>query len=65
MWIIAAPAASQRLAVSTSSSSVVGSAGQSAFTVSAPVGATVSNVDIMNESCQIRSQNEIFSGSQP
>ena len=40
-WIIAAPAAWQRWAVSTSSSSVVGSCGQSALAVSAPVGATV------------------------
>ena len=36
-----APAASQRCAVSTSSASVVGSCGQSALVVSAPVGATV------------------------
>src|SRR3954454_1725744 len=56
-WIIAAPDASQRLAVSTSSSRVVGSAGQSAFAVSAPVGATVIRVDAMNESCQIRLRN--------
>ena len=43
-WIIAAPARSQRRAVSTSSSSVVGSAGKSALAVSAPVGATVIRV---------------------
>ncbi len=49
-WIIAAPAASQRFAVSTSSSRVVGSAGTSAFAVSAPVGATVIIVDVMDES---------------
>ncbi len=42
-WIIAAPAASHRWAVSTSSASVVGSCGQSAFVVSAPVGATVTS----------------------
>ena len=40
-WIIAAPAASHSLAVATSSSSVVGSWGQSSLAVSAPVGATV------------------------
>src|SRR5262245_51732161 len=45
MWIIAAPEASHRRAVSTSSSSVVGNAGKSAFAVSAPVGATVTSVD--------------------
>ena len=41
MWIIAAPAASQALAVATSSSRVTGSAGTSALLDSAPVGATV------------------------
>src|SRR5215510_13268296 len=45
MWIMPAPDASHRRAVSTSSSSVVGSAGKSAFSVSAPVGATVMSVD--------------------
>src|SRR6478735_56499 len=40
-WIIPAPAASHSCAVATSSSSVVGSCGQSALVVSAPVGATV------------------------
>ena len=40
----AAPAASQRRAVSTSSSSVVGSWGRSALVCSAPVGATVMRV---------------------
>ena len=43
-WISAAPAASQRLAVSTSSSRVVGSWGRSALACSAPVGATVMRV---------------------
>ena len=43
-WIIAAPAASQAWAVSTSSSRVVGSCGKSAFASSAPVGATVIRV---------------------
>jgi D-tyrosyl-tRNA(Tyr) deacylase len=43
-WIIAAPAASHSRAVWTSSSSVVGSWGQSAFAVSAPVGATVMRI---------------------
>ena len=43
-WIIEAPAASQRRAVSTSSSRVVGSCGQSALACSAPVGATVIRV---------------------
>ena len=42
-WIIAAPAASHSRAVATSSSRVVGSCGQSALLVSAPVGATVTN----------------------
>jgi hypothetical protein len=41
---------------------VVGSAGQSAFAVSAPVGATVINVDVMNESCQITARNGTFDG---
>ena len=40
-WIIAAPAASHSAAVRAISSGVVGSCGQSALAVSAPVGATV------------------------
>ena len=44
MWIMAAPAASQALALETSSSRVTGSAGTSALLDSAPVGATVIKV---------------------
>ena len=55
-WIIAAPAASHSRAVVTSSSRVVGSWGQSALVVSAPVGATVtrraSDGTVMASSCQ-------------
>ena len=55
-WIIAAPAASHSRAVATSSSRVVGSWGQSALVVSAPVGATVtrraSDGTVMAPSCQ-------------
>jgi len=43
-WINEAPACSQRTAVSTSSSMVVGSCGTSALALSAPVGATVMRV---------------------
>src|SRR5689334_21794850 len=43
-WIIDAPAASHETAVSTSSSSVVGSCGKSPLESSAPVGATVIRV---------------------
>src|SRR4051794_21189925 len=43
-WIRPAPAASQARPVSTSSSSVTGSAGTSALALSAPVGATVIRV---------------------
>jgi hypothetical protein len=50
MWIIAAPAASHSAAVRAISSGVVGSCGQSALAVSAPVGATV-----------ISSSSDIFS----
>ena len=45
-WMSAAPAASQRRAVSTTSSSVVGSCGRSALACSAPVGATVMSVPV-------------------
>ena len=52
---MAAPAASHATAVSTSSSSVVGSCGQSALAVSAPVGATVMRSgSVTAASCQKR-----------
>ena len=48
-WISEAPAASQRRAVSTSSSRVVGSCGTSALVCSAPVGATVMRVPAVDD----------------
>ena len=53
-WIIAAPAASQSAAVRAISSGVVGSCGQSAFAVSAPVGATVMSSSSMRGTLDFR-----------
>src|ERR1700712_470181 len=74
-WTRDAPTASQALASATSSSSVVGSCGQSALAVSAPVGATVMRVpaagtttlSAIPASCQdgLRGDDDLLGGGHP